>query len=304
MYSLGVEKSTKHTIIGAAAIMIFVVAVFAGIYTASGVSPPQTIVISESMQHGMHSQLGIIDTGDMVILRSKGSEEDMGIQSFVDGHKNGYSMFGGYGDVIIYERPGGGNPIIHRAILWLELNEDGETWSAPSLEGYPSDLWSCEITDASGHVIETISDYTALHGQFKMKNLGYNQDITASINLGSLINGSHSGFLTMGDNNKGFDQGSSITSELISYNKIKSVAWIEVPWVGSFKMALDGNMSKLNEVAPNTIPSAIAATLLLVFVLAGISFLFDYRYYGKYKKEMYEDMNALPPSFPVEDEKD
>jgi len=292
-----VEKSTKHTIIGVTAIIVVMMGVFIGIYVASGVNPPHTVVVSESMQHSpsnnMHSQLGVIDAGDMILLRSKGGEGDMDIQSYVDGYKNGYSMFGSYGDVIIYDR-GIANPVIHRAILWLELNDDGKTWSAPSLEGYPLDMWTCAS-----------NDYNHLSGNFTMKGLGYNHNVSASINLDLLIAGPSSGFLTMGDHNYGFDAGTSVAgNELVSYEKIKSVAWIEVPWVGSFKMILSGDVSKLDTLVPNTIPSLIAAILMFMFILFGISSLFDQRYYKKYKKEMYEDMNALPPSFPVEDKKE
>ena len=295
-----VDKDTKRTLIGVAAVAVVVVAVFVGINVASGVSPPYTVVVSQSMQHSpnnnMHSQLGVIDTGDMVLLRSKGGEDNMGIQSFVDGYKNGYSKFGSYGDVIIYER-GSENPIIHRAILWLESNDDG-TWSAPSLDGYPSDLWSCNNGG------EIITDYNHLQGTLTLNNMGYNQDHSFSIYLGTLNNGPSGGFLTMGDHNidGGFDQAIGISAGLVSYQRIESVAWVEVPWLGSLKMIFSGEKASLNNFVPNTIPSLAAAVLLFIFVLIGISFLFDYRYYWKYRKEMIEEMNALPPSFPVEKE--
>jgi signal peptidase len=261
---------------------------FFGIYWASGVNPPQTVVESESMQHGPESKIGIIDTGDMVILRSLDKTK---IVTYVEGYVSGVRTFGDYGNVIIYDRGNNNNPVIHRAILWIDYNGD-KTWSAPSLKDYPSDLWSC----TSG------TDYNRLSGTLTLKSMGYSNSISATLKFDELEKYPNSGFLTMGDNNSGFDQPAHIegVTGLIPYEKIKSVAWIEVPWVGAFKMLMNGKGDKINEEAPNTIPSLTAAILTVVFLLVGISFLFDQRYYGKFRRELYEDMNAPAPSFPLE----
>lgn len=285
------EKDTKHTVIAVAAVFAVIIAVFAGIFAASGVRPPQTVVESESMQHGIGSQIGVIDTADMIILRDKNK---VSIRSFVDGYSTGYRAFGSYGDVIVYDRGAGLNAVIHRAILWLDNNGNG-TWSAPSLKDYPSDRWSC----TGG------TDCSELSGRLTLRYLGHSGNVTASINLDDLADkGSKSGFITMGDNNSLFDQPSSVSgvNGLISYEQIKSVAWIEVPWVGVFNMALNENMSKIDKEVPNTVPCLAAMILLIIFLLAGISFIFDQRYYRKYRKILCKDMNAPAPSFPVEKE--
>ena len=84
---------------------------------------------------------------------------------------------------------------------------------------------------------------------------------------------------------------------------INSVAWLEIPWIGAFKMALNGKMDAVDRWVPNTIPCLTATVILLVFLVIGISFLFDYRYYERYRREMEEEMNAPTPIFPVEQEK-
>jgi len=289
-----VEKDTKHTLIAVAVIVVVVSAVLIGIYAASGVRPPHTVVVSDSMQHGTGSNIGVIDTGDMIILKNKNSVE---IRTFVDGYASGYSAFGNYGDVIIYDRGPGINPVIHRAILWLEYNGDG-TWTAESLEKYVDGSgekqWSCSVDGA---------DFRSLSGTLTLKNMGYEHKLSPSINLDRLVDaGSPNGYLTMGDNNWGFDQLTSISPEgLVSFERINSVAWFEVPWMGAFKMMLDGNAGELSKNVPNTVPALAAMILLFVFVLVGISFLFDHRYYNKYRNELRADMNAPAPLFPVEE---
>jgi len=142
-----------------------------------------------------------------------------------------------------------------------------------------------------------------------MKNLGYAGDHNASINLDNLPK--VSGFLTMGDNNSTFDQSGGIVTGLVTMEKIESVAWIEVPWVGVFKMwfgpqpiGSDGYTprERIDALTPNAIPCLAAAVILVIFLLVGISFLFDQRYYMSYKKELSKDINAPAPQFPVEDE--
>lgn len=290
-----VDKGTKHTLIAIAAVVFVVAAIFVGITVASGVQPPQTVVISESMQHGPNpegygSRLGIIDTGDMIILKSK---DKVNIQSYVDGYNTGYTSFGSYGNVIIYNQGTTSDPIIHRAILWLDYNGDG-TWSAPSLKDYPNNLWYCLVGATMSN------DYESLSGTLYMLAFGSQTRIDLNV-LASKT--PESGFLTKGDNNPVFDQTTSIANyRLVTEEQIKSVAWIELPWIGSFKMIFNGQLSKLDEKVPNTIPCLAAAILLIIFILVGISFLFDQRYYKKYKKILSDDINAPTPQIPVETE--
>jgi len=296
-----VEKDTKRLIVVIAAALLIIVAAFVCINMASGVNPPQTVVESESMQHGVGSQIGVIDTGDMVLLKNK---DKVTIRSYVDGYKTGYQAFGGYGDVIVYGRDNDEsgrelNPVIHRAILWLDYNGD-RTWSAPSLDGYPLDRWSCVKSNGA-----RVEDVNKLSGNLTLKYMGYREDKVAVVNLDRLVDlRSGSGFITMGDNNSGCDQpvGIAGVKGLITYEQIRSVAWMEIPWVGAFKMLLGGKDIDLKEKVPNTVPCLAASIMSIVFLLFGLSFLFDKLYYIRYRKELYREMNAPTPIFPVEEE--
>ena len=283
------NKETKHAVIVVIAAFVTIIAIFGGISSASGVSPFQTVVESGSMQHGIGSQIGVIDTGDVIILKNK---EKVNIQTYVDGYHTGYMKFGGYGDVIIYDRGPDYNPVIHRAILWLDYNNDG-TWNAPSLEFFPyGTKWSC----TSGN------DFMALSGTLTLYGLGYKEDRDASVSLTELAKWSKSGYLTMGDYNPRIDQPSNIpgVNGLISYEQIRSVAWFEIPWLGAIKMTYNGNGNVLDVYVPNTKGCLVATILLIIFLLAGISFLLDHFYYRKIRRELKRDINAPAPLFPLE----
>ena len=107
------------------ALLIVLILLVSGIVlvkNASGVSPPFTVIESNSMQHSDDkSQIGVIDTGDMIMVKSLGKSN---VVTYVEGHQSGHQEFGDYGSVIIYKRAVG-NPVIHRAILWIEYDSDG-----------------------------------------------------------------------------------------------------------------------------------------------------------------------------------
>lgn len=277
------DKDTEHAIIVVVVAVAVILVGFFGISAASGVNPPQTVVESGSMQQGIGSNIGVIDTGDVVLVKNKDRVE---ILTYVDGYKIGYKAFGNYGDVIVYDRGPSQNPVIHRAILWLDYNGNG-TWSAPSLKDYPTDMWSC----TSG------TNWDNLSGELTLYEMGYKNTLSSRLNLNILADRyPHSGYITMGDNNSGFDQPAYISgvAGLIKYEDIKSVAWIEIPWIGTFKMMLNGKMDAINYWVPNTVPCLAGAIIFIIFLVVGISFLFDYRYYDKQRRELYEEMNTLP----------
>lgn len=237
---------------------------YAGLIFTTGLNSPFSVIMSESMQHdNEHSELGIIDTGDVVIVKNKDRAE---IQSYIEGTYTGYSTFGDYGSVIIYNRGSASNPVIHRAILWLDYNVTTNTWSAPTLEKYQG-MWywtynNIESTETQG-----------IRGVLCFENLTQSgKDV--SINLETLEE-KKSGFLTMGDNihNRSFDQGTSIVSHTIDMDDIRSVPFMEIPWIGAIKI-LFKNESKLNCVT-NSIPSLamlfiIVVSLFIIIDLFGI----------------------------------
>lgn len=244
----------------------------------SGVQPPFTVVESQSMQHSNSSEIGIIDTGDMVLLKNPNNTS---IVSYVEGYHSGYSSFGEYGSVIIYERGGSQNPVIHRAILWLTYNSDG-TWSAPALQYYENAdgtaLWSC----TSG------TSWDQLSGTLYLYEVGYS-DKTAYVNLDYLAEHyPHSGYLTMGDNaiNTNFDQTLGIYSGLVAIGSIHAVAWIEIPWLGALKLYLNNNTSSLNLWAANSLPDLGLALLAVIVILIVLNFIADEAYimYVRHKR--------------------
>ena len=257
------KKENRNTVIALAVVLILLVAGIVLIKNASGVNPPFTVVESNSMQHSHNeSQIGIIDTGDMIMVRSYAKSD---VVSYVEGYQSGHQEFGDYGSVIIYKRAAG-NPVIHRAILWMDY--DGTKWSAPSLENFKDEngdpLWSC----ASG-------DFSDLHGNLLLTLRNGYRDITVTLNVDELQ--THSGYVTMGDNNPVLDQNSYNISKdnLVNVERIKSVAWKEIPWIGALKLMVNGNSGNLNAYAQNSVPYLAAFFITVILIVFSIGFIFD-----------------------------
>ena len=244
------NKADRNLLISIGVIIIVFVGGYASLVVYTGMTSPFSIVMSQSMQHDPdQSEIGSIDTGDIVIVRDPDKTQ---IQSYVEGTQSGYRSFGDYGSVIIYDRGGGQNPVIHRAILWLDYNSESDTWSAPSLADYDGS-WHYEYRDESG-VVQERNDFNNIRGTL------YFEDITVSgknvsINLDSLDKSS--GYLTMGDNsetNPNFDQ-PSIIDHTVSYEEIRSVPIAEIPWLGTLKILVNGGDNL--EYVPNSLPSFV-----------------------------------------------
>ena len=260
---------------------IVIVMIVSGLFIYSGMNRPLTVVESYSMQHSDDtSYLGIIDTGDMVVMVSpdKGS-----VTTYVEGYQEDYSKFGAYGDVIIYYRETG-NPVIHRAILWLDYN-DG-IWSAPALKDYPTDLW------------ENAGTWDDLTGILTLKGLPHKDnsiDVSVDLDRLALDDDCRSGYLTKGDRNEYFDQNSSIHTMPVQKSELKAIAGFEVPWLGCIKLLIkDKNTWMIAENSKTCL--WILFIDIIVFILM-VSILFEYRLNMKYRKK------APTPPFPLEDER-
>lgn len=257
------DKDSRDIIIVVAIAFVIIVVVAISLINYSGMSSPLTVVESNSMQHSTdRSSVGIIDTGDMIVMISP---DNTSVTTFVEGSKTGYQKFGSYGDVIIYKRGNGQNPVIHRAIIELIYNGDG-TWKAPSLEGYDSSKW-----DNNGN-----KDYNKMSGIFSMQGLGW-RGLSAYIDLDTLPK--HSGYLTNGDNNIAsdtrtyFDQSTTIAGDLglIQDKDIKAVAGIEIPWLGCVKLYMNGK--NVNMIPENSIPCLVVAIIDIVFFFIVLSII-------------------------------
>lgn len=253
----------KGMMLIAGTVIVVMAFAFIALFAYSGMSSPLTVVRSGSMQHSENSQLNVIDTGDMVVMRSVDKAQ---IITYVEGYKKGYQKFGMYGDVIIYHRDTG-NPVIHRAMLWLDYDKDTGIWSAPSLKDYPDDMWSV-----------TTGDYNDLNGILELY-IEYNNDerISCKIDLDNHITDKHSGFLTKGDNvetNGYFDQGRlNGVNGLISMDRIKAVAGVELPWIGCVKLLF--NNKDVNNIPDNSIPCLIVMFIDVIMFIITLSVIID-----------------------------
>lgn len=257
------EQKQIAVIIGA----VVVAAVFLGLVyfvkENSGVNPPFTVIESQSMQHSNDSELGIIDTGDMIYVKEPSKTE---IVSYVDGSKTGYKTFGDYGSVIIYRVPSG-NPIIHRAIVWIEWDEDNDCWNIPSLQDYDPSLWNIDGTHNCTSI--TLNSKLKMNFQSDYRNLN---DVTFTFTESN----KHSGYLTLGDNNSGFDQSGKTT--LVENERIKSVADAEIPWLGVIKLFVNGKSANVERYASNSIDCLMVFFATIILSIVSIIYIFDSYY--------------------------
>jgi signal peptidase len=258
LFNLLMNRDTKDVLIVIGVIAVLFASTIGGVFLYSGMSNPYTVVESKSMQHSNDtSYIGIIDTGDMIIMRDPSKTS---ITTYIEGRQNGYSMFGDYGDVIIYYRGEGQNPVIHRAILYLEYL-GGEKWKASALENYDTELW----TVANGtwdNMWGNLTLYGLRDGELRT---------SATINLTVLAqNYPHSGYLTKGDNNNIFDQPNAITKGLVQTSSIKAVAGLELPWLGCIKL-ISKNIN-VSQIPQNSVPclAILFIDIIFFFIVLGV----------------------------------
>ena len=276
------EGETKDTFIVIAIVITIFASTGAGVYLYSGADSPFSVVVSESMQHGSESRFGVIDPGDMVYVRSPSSVE---IQSYIEGATTGYRSFGEYGSVIIYDRGPNQNPVIHRAILWLEYNDDTGLWTAPFLKQYND--YSVTIGDPD----------TGMTGMLTIDNIGHAEQ-TVQINL-VLLN-HESGYLTKGDNpstNPVLDQSSDVArNNPIGVDEIRSVPTGEMPAFGSVKMYLQGQGDR---VPANSWAVLYAQLYTVAMFFVVMMIVLDFIFIILEKRRDRKDDPPTPP-FPVE----
>ena len=251
------NETVRDCIVAFGVVALIMIVGLGGMFIYSGQMTPYSVVVSGSMQHGDQSSVGIIDTGDVVVVRDLDRIGGIdGIRSYVDGYHDGYTKFGEFGDVIIYERGGNQNAVIHRAILWLDWN--GASWDAPSLDGFPG--WNVTSGNPDG---------TGMSGVLTMTDIGFSGK-TVSLDLDSLPK--IDGFATMGDSKKNtnFDQTLHIVNSLVGENRIKYVAGFEIPWIGAIKMHIDDNPN-VSQIPSNSIPSLVASIVCVIIAIIGVA---------------------------------
>jgi signal peptidase I len=255
-------------LVALAIIVLLLVSLFA--YTS--IWPPIFVVESKSMQHGDTDIVGLINTGDLVLVKKITPSS---VIPYVVGEETGYSTYGEYGDVILYYPNGDtqATPVIHRAILYLIWNSATQDYSAPSLQPLPCGTEPGALYSIAGTA--NGCGWTGLLTTITLYDVGWRQ-ATVTIPLGQM--GRYSGFITMGDNNLGTgtppqgetDQGSGISS-LVEGGWVIGVARGMVPWVGSFKLLLDGNAAEVPPRSWQFLALTISAVVLAGF---GLHYLF------------------------------
>ena len=224
--------------VGIALLVVFLV--FVALWAYSGVWPPIVVVESSSMQHDdFSSSVGVIDTGDLVIVQTTNSYKE--VEAYVQGKCSGHSTYGDSGDVIIYNQMGGGDkPIIHRALIWLEFNTTtNNSFDVPGLE---CDHWVNGV-NWWGYNPGPVSEPRNISTTLTIRLDSAYRSFNVTLGLGNLLDDikednewNDGGFIAMGDNNDHPD------SSLIKHDWIIGKARGELPGFGLIKLSVSGDI--------------------------------------------------------------
>jgi signal peptidase len=249
---------------------IIVILIISSIYIYTGNWPPVVVVESDSMQHhDTESFLGVIDTGDLVLVKAIESEND--IISYMKGKRMGHETYSEWGDVLIYRKNGYDDitPVIHRALIWLKYNETSMSFDIPELKYHNApDEWQ---------VLSGEQKWYNLSGSIILKEIGYDKQ-NVIINLGNILSTynnpdiePHSGFITLGDHNRGnYDQNMLPDGHGGRVRPIKP-EWVvgkargELPWFGLIKLYFQDNT--ITERAPQNSFTMLYVSLILIFAI-------------------------------------
>ncbi len=236
-------------------LLVFIILLALWTYTGQWFGAPMVAIESGSMMHPNEpfGRIGTIDAGDMVFLVKVNKKADVVAHALKD--SDNYQYWN-YGDVIVYRPYGDENrdQIIHRAMAWVEYNEQYKTFT---VEGYENNTNVTSIT---------------------IPELNLNRYIPKN---------PHSGFITKGDNpytNPTTDQEGGICEELIKVEWISGKARGELPWIGTLNLIFNdiiGGKSTLQNVPGDS----IICLIILIVVIVSIPISFDVYGYFKEKKK-------------------
>jgi len=253
-----------------ALILVLVILTALWAYTGQWFGTPMVAIESGSMQHDDEpfGRFGTINAGDMVLLKKVDSRNDIvtrgsRIQGSLARKDKDHYTYGDYGDVIIYYPKGNKNvdQIIHRAICWVEVNEDGSY----TVKEYK------------------IFDETYLGDSSQLSDEGQRlfYEDTGLENYKPM----HSGFITKGDNNNIADQKSSqLCIEPIKISWISGKARSEIPWIGTINLFFNDITTGDNTVG-NVPKDCIACLVIVIGILISIPISLDFYDYYKTKKK-------------------
>jgi signal peptidase len=179
---------------------------------------PGTAPLGRMCTTGNLGRLGTIDPGDLILVKDIDRPSDVGTLA-----GGGKSHYGKAGDVVVYRPDGnaGRTPVIHRALFWLQVNDDG-TFSIDDL--------------GLSHVANLDQESVRALGLMP----GY-ADTLRDPRFDSLcgpVGPARSGFITRGDNNPAADQSAhgGIAACPVKLDFILGKARGEIPWLGLFKL--------------------------------------------------------------------
>jgi signal peptidase I len=251
-------------LVALAIVILLIVSLFA--YTQNW--PPVYVVESESMQHGSSDVLGVINTGDLVLAQKVANST---IQPYVVAQQDGYSSYGEFGDVLLYEPNGvSGTPIIHRAIIFLAWVSSVGGYTAYGLNPKTCGTLYATPQTTNGCLTSDLATGSTLD----LYHVGWS-DVNVSILLSTSMLGEHSGYLTMGDNNFEAGQGTYDQSPGFQLSELVKPAWVigvargMIPWVGALKLWIEGS-STASEVPSQSwqfLGLTFAGIVLLAFGL-------------------------------------
>ncbi len=302
--------------VGIALLVVFLV--FVALWAYSGVWPPIVVVESSSMQHDdFSSSVGVIDTGDLVIVQNTNSKQE--VETYVHGKCSGHSTYGDSGDVIIYNELGGGDkPIIHRALIWLEFNTTtNNSFDVPSLE---CDHWENGVNwwgengNGSGRPRIPVYEPRNMNYTLTLRLDSAYRSFNVTLNLANLLNDiktddewNDGGFIAMGDNNNQPD------NSLINHDWIIGKARGELPWFGLIKLSVSGDIpwgnvcsapSERGCAADNAWTSLIIALVVLIAVPIALDVILGFYQRHKRNQELVEQARKEEEEPSEEDEEE
>ena len=251
-----------------ALLAVFLVLLVLWTYTGQWFAAPMVAIESGSMEHPENppfGRIGTIDAGDMVLVQKVYTLDDIvthggdfgGAQA-----ENGWRSYGDYGDVVIYKPLGRDDTsqIIHRAMCWVEVNTTGDTTTY------------------------TIEEYGVIEEEtLTIPELGISNRKPSW---------THSGFLTMGDNNNVIDQVSSICPQPLKLEWISGKARLEIPWLGTINLFFDdlisNNLFTEDSTVSNVHEDCLICLGIVIAILISIPIILDFRDYYLDKKEKQE----------------
>jgi signal peptidase len=255
--------------------VLIVVLILGGLLAYTQTWPPIYVVESSSMQHGPNDVVGVINAGDLILSQKTSLA---GIVTYVGAISTGYRTYGEYGDVLLYQPNGAaGTPIIHRALIYLDYNPLNSTYNASSLAGLP-----CGTSPNDFYNVLTSAHACGPYGMtgtLTLYGIGW-QGATVPIDLGPTTLGTHSGYVTLGDDN--FEtpdcSGSACIGEVdqnpsFKLSQLVTPAWTVgvargmVPWFGGLRLLLTGSAGEVPAQSWELMALTVVAVILAAFAL-------------------------------------